>query len=122
LIDTRHGRRKEIVPFGVGYDSILKTRRASEITLRRKLDVISSWSDVTILFICVHTVNCCFLILNGAILKINFFMKKNIFHRHGRNVGTMLGGIVSRLGGLTLRAMPPTLPIVGCGSSSYIGD
>jgi len=34
----------------------------------------------------------------------------------------MLGGIVSRLGGLTWRAMPPTLPIVGCGSSSYIGD
>ncbi|KAL3579882.1 hypothetical protein D5086_017717 [Populus alba] len=37
LIDTCHGRRKEIVLFGVGYDFILKTRRALEIVLRRRL-------------------------------------------------------------------------------------
>ncbi|KAG6760845.1 hypothetical protein POTOM_034028 [Populus tomentosa] len=37
LFDTCHGRRKEIVLFGVGYDFILKTRRALEIVLRRSL-------------------------------------------------------------------------------------
>lgn len=63
-----------------------------------------------------------FLDIEWRNLENQFFYEKNIFHRHGRNVGTMLSGIVSRLGGLTLRAMPPTLPIVGCGSSSYIGD